>query len=348
MTARTIRNYSLPVSLGGAAHPDAGVVTLRWFGTASFELAFGDRVVLLDNFYERPPRNRPLGFDVTDVTRADLLLVGHPHHDHVADTARVSQQTGAKAAIAEIGADYLLGQGLPAAQIHRVTGRGEGEVLDYGDFTVRALHGFHLDIDLPPERAAKWQALLQARADFEADFFGAPTAEEDARPRPSPRAGCTRRRSSPRPRSPTSSTSTASPSPTATAAARSATRNARTSPRTARWTWPSCPSTASRTSPSSSRMSSCRWSSCTSRRSSSRRITTSCGSTSAAPGCARCFADVSTELLKERVHDELPATITAQPGLIEPVTIDRGKGDVTVGDVRMPVNAPAVNDGGRC
>ena len=52
-------------------------------------------------------------------------------------------------------------------------------------------------------------------------------------------------------------------------------------------------------------------------------------------GLRKMFADVSTELLKERVHDELPATVTAQPGFIEPVTIDRGKGDVTVGDLRL-------------
>jgi hypothetical protein len=27
------------------------VVSIRWFGTATFELAFGDKVVLLDNFF---------------------------------------------------------------------------------------------------------------------------------------------------------------------------------------------------------------------------------------------------------------------------------------------------------
>jgi L-ascorbate metabolism protein UlaG (beta-lactamase superfamily) len=43
------------------------------------------------------------------VTRADFILVGHPHFDHVADTARVARQTGAPVAIAPIGADYLLG-----------------------------------------------------------------------------------------------------------------------------------------------------------------------------------------------------------------------------------------------
>jgi hypothetical protein len=45
MTDRLVRNYRRPVSLGGPEHPDPDVVSIRWFGTASFELAFGDKVV---------------------------------------------------------------------------------------------------------------------------------------------------------------------------------------------------------------------------------------------------------------------------------------------------------------
>jgi hypothetical protein len=52
-------------------------------------------------------------------------------------------------------------------------------------------------------------------------------------------------------------------------------------------------------------------------------------------GLRKIFNDVSTELLKQRVHDELPATITAQPGLIEPLTIGRAKGDVTLGELHL-------------
>jgi hypothetical protein len=66
-----VRNYRRPASLGGPAHPDGDVVSIRWFGTATFELAFGDKVILLDNFYDRPARNRSLGFSAAEVTRAD-------------------------------------------------------------------------------------------------------------------------------------------------------------------------------------------------------------------------------------------------------------------------------------
>ena len=52
-------------------------------------------------------------------------------------------------------------------------------------------------------------------------------------------------------------------------------------------------------------------------------------------GLARLFSDVATEPVKDRVHDELPGTITVQPGLVEPLTVSRSKGDVTLGEARI-------------
>jgi L-ascorbate metabolism protein UlaG (beta-lactamase superfamily) len=143
MTSGQILGYERPVSLGGALYPDPDVVTIRWFGTACFEVVVGDRVLLLDQHYARSVRNRSLGFEVTEVTRADVLLVGHPHPDHVSDTAQVALQTGAPAVIAPRGADYLLGAGLQSGGVVPVTGLGEGDLLSFRDVSVRALHGFH-------------------------------------------------------------------------------------------------------------------------------------------------------------------------------------------------------------
>jgi hypothetical protein len=52
-------------------------------------------------------------------------------------------------------------------------------------------------------------------------------------------------------------------------------------------------------------------------------------------GLARLFSDVATEPIKNRVHDELPETVTVQPGLIEPLTVDRAKGDISLGEIRL-------------
>jgi hypothetical protein len=219
-----VGNYRRPAALGGPAHPDGDVVSIRWFGTATFELAFGDKVILLDNFYDRPARNRSLGFDAAEVTRADYILVGHPHFDHVADTARVARQTGAPVAIAPIGVDYLLS--------------GPG-------FTVTALHAYHLDFGLTPALAQKWQALRAAQAAFDAEFTP-PPPRRTARPHcGSHSAACTLRRSTPKPRSATSSASTGSGSPTGIAAGRSATRSLATSRPIPASTSPSCRLTGS-------------------------------------------------------------------------------------------------------
>jgi hypothetical protein len=47
------------------------------------------------------------------------------------------------------------------------------------------------------------------------------------------------------------------------------------------------------------------------------------------------FDDVATEPIKLRVHEELPDTVTAQPTLIEPLTINRANGTTTLGELRL-------------
>jgi hypothetical protein len=52
-------------------------------------------------------------------------------------------------------------------------------------------------------------------------------------------------------------------------------------------------------------------------------------------GLSKIFADVATEPIKSRVHDVLPDTITTQPSLIEPLTVNRSKGDVVLGELSL-------------
>jgi L-ascorbate metabolism protein UlaG (beta-lactamase superfamily) len=178
MTSGRVLGYERPASLGGAFHPDPDVVTVRWFGTACFEVVVGDRVLLLDQHYARSVRNRSLGFDVTEVTRADALLVGHPHPDHVSDTVQVARQTGAPAVIAPRGADYLLGAGLKSQEVVPVTGLGEGDLLSFRDLTVRALHGFHGDAHLDEPLTKAVAEVQAAQAALDALLLPPVSAEE--------------------------------------------------------------------------------------------------------------------------------------------------------------------------
>ena len=127
-------------SIGGPSPAGADTLTVRWLGCANHEIAFRDKVILLDAWYDRGPRNRPLGFGRQDVTRADLIINGHAHFDHIADIADVAQRTGAQVMGAPISMGYLRTQGLPDSQLLETAG---GEHFDFDGFSVDAILAHH-------------------------------------------------------------------------------------------------------------------------------------------------------------------------------------------------------------
>jgi L-ascorbate metabolism protein UlaG (beta-lactamase superfamily) len=335
MPGDRVRNYQRPASLGGATDPDPDVATLRWFGTACFELTFGDRVLLLDNFYERAPRNRSLGFATEDVSRADLILVGHPHHDHVGDTVRVAQQTGARTVIHPIGADFLHDGGVPTNQILSVTGHGDGDLLDEEDYSVRALHGFHLDIGFTPDQVAKWTAFRQARAALESEFIPAATDEENAWAQEIAARGVHT------PEVNTQATMTYiididgfriayRDSGGAISDEERAYFSANPGVDVAILSINGLPHVAQHLEDIFLPLVRLYQPKVLVPAHHDELWTNFDGS-----GLSKLFADVATEPIKDRVHEELPDTITAQPGLIEPLRINRVKGDATLGELHL-------------
>jgi L-ascorbate metabolism protein UlaG (beta-lactamase superfamily) len=156
-----------PALTGGPMPPD-GILAIRWLGTTNFELAYGGQVILLDAYYDRGPRNRPIGFSPADVKRADVIFVGHAHFDHMSDAAAVAARTGAAVVGAPTVTETAISLGLPAKQA--VTVRG-GEVLKYKGFTVEAILARHSTLD--PAVLTAFRSAITAAA-------GAPTTEEAA------------------------------------------------------------------------------------------------------------------------------------------------------------------------
>ncbi|MBI4539865.1 MAG: MBL fold metallo-hydrolase, partial [Gemmatimonadetes bacterium] len=142
-----------PASAGGPLPESQSVLVLRWLGTASYELAFRRQVLLLDAFYDRGPRYRPIGIGPADVRRANAILVGHAHYDHVSDAPEIARRTGAMVVGAPPTAAYLRTAAVPPAQIRMVKG---GDVLDFGGFTVEAVHANHSEF--PPGTAERSRA----------------------------------------------------------------------------------------------------------------------------------------------------------------------------------------------
>lgn len=71
------------------------MISIEWLGVATFRLTIGDMVVLLDTYMDREPGAPQTGISTSDVDRADFILVGHSHFDHLGGCDRVARNTGA-------------------------------------------------------------------------------------------------------------------------------------------------------------------------------------------------------------------------------------------------------------
>ena len=70
--------------------------TLDWLGCATFRLTVGELVVFLDAYMDRVPAAPPVGLTTGDVDRADWVVVGHSHFDHVWGAETIARNTGAR------------------------------------------------------------------------------------------------------------------------------------------------------------------------------------------------------------------------------------------------------------
>ena len=86
---------SVLASTGGALPASPSTLAIRWTGFANFELSYKGQIVLLDAYFDRGSNFPPLGFKAADVKRANVILIGHGHHDHMSDAASVGIRTGA-------------------------------------------------------------------------------------------------------------------------------------------------------------------------------------------------------------------------------------------------------------
>ena len=130
------------VSTGGPAPKDRRTLAVRWTGFGNFELAYNGQVLLLDAYFDRGSLYPPLGFKAADVVRADVMLIGHGHVDHMSDAASVGARTGAVVVGAPVSIERLRKDPIDPRQLRTVTGRG-GEKLEFKGFTVEPILARH-------------------------------------------------------------------------------------------------------------------------------------------------------------------------------------------------------------
>src|ERR1700755_439363 len=74
---------------GGPAPQNPHTLAVRWTGFSNFELAYQGKIILLDAYFDRGRDYPPLGFAAADVKKADAIIIGHGHYDHMSDGGSV-------------------------------------------------------------------------------------------------------------------------------------------------------------------------------------------------------------------------------------------------------------------
>src|SRR5262245_41271348 len=91
--------------------------TLQWLGTATFRLTIGELVVYLDAYVDRVPAAPPMGLTTKEIERADFVLVGHSHFDHLAGAEVIAANTGAKIVGSNESCRVMRERGVPNEQL---------------------------------------------------------------------------------------------------------------------------------------------------------------------------------------------------------------------------------------
>ncbi len=129
--------YPLPVPVLGDPTP-GGSVSVRWLGTAGFEIRHGDHVVLIDPYLTRASLTTCLVSTLSPdiaaitrhVTRADAIVVGHTHFDHVLDVPTIARLTNGVVFGSRSAANLCRADGVTPGRVRDVE-----ELLGSGTYT---------------------------------------------------------------------------------------------------------------------------------------------------------------------------------------------------------------------
>jgi L-ascorbate metabolism protein UlaG (beta-lactamase superfamily) len=103
---------------------------LNWYCCATFRLTVGSLVLFLDAYIDRIPGAAGTGLRADDIERADWIVVGHSHFDHLWGAERIAKRTGATIIGSHETVRIMEQEGVPLAQLLPVGG-GERIRLSY-------------------------------------------------------------------------------------------------------------------------------------------------------------------------------------------------------------------------
>jgi L-ascorbate metabolism protein UlaG (beta-lactamase superfamily) len=121
-------------------------IALTYLGVAGWQLDAGHVTILADPYLSRPDLDAPIVPDAAAIAarapaRADLIVVGHSHVDHLLDTPEIARRTGAEVMGSLSTARVARASGVPDDRIITVVG-GEDYAFERG-YSVRVMRSLH-------------------------------------------------------------------------------------------------------------------------------------------------------------------------------------------------------------
>lgn len=131
-----------------ASSPSAAArspLALTYLGVAGWQIESAGTTILVDPYLSRPKLDGPIASDPQAVAahapkRADLIVIGHSHPDHLLDAPAVALATGAQILGSDSTARVALAAGVPADHVIPVKG---GEDYAFDGFSVRVIPSLH-------------------------------------------------------------------------------------------------------------------------------------------------------------------------------------------------------------
>ncbi len=133
--------------------PGSAGVNFKWFGTDGWEITFGNKTILMDPWFSRydcgffrgkfdPNFPNTVNEALIDqhIKKADQILIGHGHWDHMGDIPYIAKKMGAQVIGSETHANVLRAAGVPEGKIVQVKG---GEYMQFDGYTIEVFPGLH-------------------------------------------------------------------------------------------------------------------------------------------------------------------------------------------------------------
>ncbi len=129
----------------GPSAADRKPVALTYLGVAGWQLDAGDTTILVDPYFSRPDLDAPLVPDAAAIAarapaRAQLIVVGHSHVDHLLDAPTIARATGAELMGSMSTARVARASGVPDDHIITIQG---GEDFAFDGYSVRVMKSLH-------------------------------------------------------------------------------------------------------------------------------------------------------------------------------------------------------------